>query len=210
MLNHLTGKFDASVTLNKESWLTGSGEIELAKVKPGMVRNFFVAALLRAKIRARVWGDSRYWQKNPLRPSIQEMTDSIDVPLSELHRFKTGEGLGRWGEECRGDIVFLRAGTYIYFDSKKRQKTEPLKLAYHGLQIKKKDGTFDVKKFLKMCLVGGTYTRKRMIRVKESLKRDGIGAGSALSFHDKRFEFPATTKQFKRELSVWLRKTPRK
>jgi hypothetical protein len=207
MLNHLTGKFDASISLGKEQWLTGSGEIELQKVKPGMVRNYFVAALLRAKIRARVWGDSRYWKRTPRNSSIQEMTDSIDVPLSELHRFKTGEGLGRWGEEVRGDIVFLRAGTYFYFDSKKRQHAPPLKLAYHGLQLKKKDGTFDYKRMLTLALKGeGTYTRKKMIRVKESLRRDGMGAGSALSFHDVKFNFPPTTKKMKEELKIWLSK----
>lgn len=212
MLNHLTGKFDASVSLGKEQWLTDQGEIELSKVKPGMIRNFFVAAILRAIIRAKVWGDSRYWQRFPKSPSIQEMTDSIDVPLAERKRFKLGEGkLGIWGEETRGDIIFLRAGTYFYFDSKRRAGKPPLKLAYHGLQLKDKHGRFDYRRMLKLALRNdGTYTRKRMIRVKESLKRDGLGAGSALSFHDKVFNFPATTNKFKKELKAWLRKTPRK
>lgn len=208
MLNHLTGKFDASVSLGKEQWLTDKGEIELEKIKPGMVRNFFVAAILRAKIRAKVWGDSRYWKKFPKHPSIQEMTDSIDIPKSEVKRFRLGEGkLGIWGKETEGDIVFLRAGTYFYFDPIHRAKRFPLKLAYHGLQLKDARGKFDYRRMLKLALRNdGTYTRKRMIRVKESLRRDGIGAGTALSFHDKQFNFPPTTIKFKKELKAWLRK----
>ena len=201
MLNHLTGKFDSSIELSKETWLTGKGEIELNEVRPGMLRNYFVAALLRAKVRARVWGDSRYWEQFPVKPSLQEMTDSMDIPLSELKRIKLKNGLGNWGKEIEGDIVFIRGGTYFYFQGKKL-----LKAAYHGLQLRDKNGNFDYKRLFGLILKGeGTYTRHRMVRAREALRTDGLSADTALSFYDKVFKVSFKNKLIE-ELTVWLRK----
>lgn len=202
LANHITGKFDSSIRMSEETWLTPSGPIQLQESRPGSLRNFVVAALIRGKVRSKVWGDSRYWEQFPVRPSIQEMTDSIDIPRKELHRFKLGKGLGQWGVKSEGDLVFLRTGTYVYY-GKKSKKTE----GHHGIQLRnKRTNKFDIKQFFRFLRKGGgTYTRKRMIRVREALKRDGMGAKSALLFHDKKFTFKVS-KNFREEFTSWLKR----
>src|SRR4029077_9742359 len=139
LANHITGKFDSSLKLSEETWLTPQGEMTFQETRPGSLRNYFVAALIRGKVRAKVWGEARYWQQFPVNPSIQEMTDSIDIPRSELWRFKLGKKLGDWEIDSEGDLVFLRTGTYIYWNHRK-----PGKVAYHGIQMRnKRTGKFD-------------------------------------------------------------------
>lgn len=201
LANHITGKFDSSLKMSEETWLTPSGPVTFQDTRPGSLRNYFVAALIRGKVRARVWGDSRYWQQFPVRPSIQEMTDSIDIPRSELHRFKLGKGLGQWGIDSEGDLIFNRTGTYTYWGKKAG------KVAYHGVQMRnKRTNRFDVKMWFRFLRKGGgTYTRKRMVRVREALKLDGITARRALYFYDKKFTFKVSNK-FKEEFRAWLKK----
>ena len=201
LANHITGKFDSSIKRSEETWLTPEGPMTFQETTPGSLRNYMVAAIIRGIVRAKVWGDSRYWEKFPVNPSIQEMTDSIDVPRSELHRFKIGDRLGQWGIDAEGDLVFLRTGTYIYWGRGKSKK-----VAYHGIQMRnKRTGKFDVKMFFRFLKKGGgTYTRKRMIRAREALKRDGIAGTSCLLFHDKEFKFKVS-KSFKEEFVKWLK-----
>jgi hypothetical protein len=130
------------------------------------------------------------------------MTDSIDIPRKELHRFKLGKGLGQWGIKSEGDLIFLRTGTYTYW-GRKSHDTE----GHHGIQLRnKKTNKFDVKQWFRFLKKGGgTYTRRRMVRAREALRRDGLSAKSALLFHDKKFTFKVS-KTFREEFKQWLRK----
>ena len=202
LANHITGKFDSSLKMSEETWLTPQGPISLQETRPGSLRNYFVASLIRGKVRAKVWGDSRYWQRFPVNPSIQEMTDSIDIPRKELHRFKLGKALGSWGIKSEGDLVYLRTGTYTYW-GKHAKGTE----GHHGVQLRnKRTNRFDIKMFFRFLRDGGgSYTRKRMVRVREALKRDGMKADSALLFHEKKFNFKVS-KNFVEGFKSWLKR----
>lgn len=193
MLNHLTGKFDASISTNEECYITSEGEKDFSTKRPGMLRNYFVAAVLRAKARAKVWFDA-------YGLSGQFMTDSIDIPMRYATKkyFDIGSNLGQWAVEVpRGDMVFYRNGAYLYFDSIKKTSLPPLKNALHGFQN-------DWHVFLGLLrLGGGWYERHKMMRIKESLRKDG--GLSAFKFYDKPFEFKNVSKKLQEEVTKWLK-----
>jgi hypothetical protein len=190
MMNHLTGKFDANIGVTEEKFITKDGEKDFSYKRPGMLRNYFVAAVLRGAARAYTW--IKGYNK-----SVQYMTDSIDIPVKYANSryFNIGSGLGQWEIEAVGDFIFYRTGLYLYFNWRKNK--EPLKNALHGFQS-------DWRKFLELVrLGGGTYTRTKMMRVKESLKRDG--GLTAFKFYDKKFELKNVSKKLTEEIKSWLR-----
>jgi hypothetical protein len=183
--------------MNREEWLTPSGLITMQDIRPGSLRNLFVASIIRGKVRARVWFDSRYGQKFPVYPSLQEMTDSIDIPQTMLKHFSLGGRLGQWGLECKGDMIFHRTGSYMYYNRGKFPK-----VAFHGVQYRdKKTGKFNPLSFLNFISKGGgTYFKVRMVRARESLRSDR--GKSALRFRPKKFtlKFPIN---FVKEVLQW-------
>jgi len=200
LANHITGKFDSSLKMNKEEWLTPQGLITIQDIRPGSLRNLFVASIIRGKVRARVWAESRYNQKFPPEPSIQEMTDSMDIPEKNLKHFKISDKLGGWGIECKGTLIFHRTGSYLYYDKGKFPK-----VAFHGIQFRNpKTGKFDPVSFLKFVGKGaGIYYRVRMVRARESLRVDR--GKSALRFRPKKFNLKIP-KNFIKEVAQWLKR----
>lgn len=190
-LNHLTGKFDASIHLNPEEWITENGDEIRDRTRPGLLRNYFVASIIRGMVRAYLWK----WANRA--NSFQEITDSLDIQQKNIKKIPLSKEMGGFSLETKGDLLFIRRKAYLYFDSVRRNTAKPLRVALHGIQLK------DWRVLLRLIKKGGgTYTRHKMRRVKGSLAKDG--GVSAFSFFDQTFELSFTEK-LKREYLKWRR-----
>ena len=199
LMNHLTGKFDASVRdggLDETVYITPTGEKRFGTVRPGKLQNFFVAAILRGISRAYMW------EKTIKMPVYQFMTDSVDVPIKYIPKFKLGKGLGEWDLETKGTMVFFRTGCYGYHTKKGWTKT-----ALHAISMNFPDF---VKTLASPPKGEGKnkgewgYFKTRMTRVFESLRRDG--GKTAFRFAPQWKNIPGVTLKLSKEVRTWLRK----
>jgi hypothetical protein len=199
LMNHLTGKFDASIregALDETVWVTPYGEKHFGGRRPGKLQNKFVAAILRAYARAFMW------EKTIKLPVVQFMTDSVDVPLKYKNRFKLSKAMGGWDLEAEGTLIFFRTGCYGYY-SKKLGWT---KQALHAISMGFQD-------FLKTIAgkprgVGENrgnygYWKVRMTRIAESLRRDH--GKTAFSFGPAWKNIPGVDEKFSRRVAKWLK-----
>jgi hypothetical protein len=152
-----------------------------------MLKNFFVAVFIRALPRVRTW------EAGIKSGSLFEMTDSLVIPSANVSRLKPGEGLGRWGIECRGDLIFWRPGTYLILDPKTKK---PVKVALHGFQGNYKKWLhairtaklvrrFNARKKIWIETMEAVVYKKRMFRVRECVRRQN--QRKALCFEQKKF-----------------------
>jgi hypothetical protein len=204
LMNHLTGKFDATIRQGATSeivYITPEGEKSYSTPRPGKLQNYFVAAILRGYARAFMWNSTFGI------PVAQYMTDSVDIPKRFIGRFKQSKALGGWDLETEGTMIFFRTGCYGYYNRVKGWT----KTALHAISLNFED-------FIRIISGPPTgtgknkgqygYTKTRMMRVAESLRRDG--GKTAFRFAPAWKNIPGVGDKFNKAVRLWVGRTLRK